>query len=293
MRNPFGKSDPSGASFLPQDYVARKNEMRANLFCLSLFGVVMFGVVAAFFVTNRQWLTVQAQQKAITVQYTQEATRIEQYKRLESQKSEMMDKAEVATALVEKVPRSKLLSEVVTRMPQDITLLEIRLAGTRAKEVAPPNPALANQIKTLGGRPPATVAGGKAGAGTPPAPPKERIVAPRFDFKLSLIGVARVNTDVADYIESLKACTILENVDLRAIEETTIDRVALRKFEIEATIRRDADARALEHVDLRTATTGGLPGANPTRPGGSASSQKASVRTAPGSTQAGVNEKEE
>jgi hypothetical protein len=269
MRNPFLKAEQSGGSFLPQEYVARKNEMRANLVCLSLFGVVMFGVVAAFFVTNRQWLQVKAQQKSVTVQYTQEGAKIEQYKRLEAQKSEMMDKAEITTALVEKVPRSKLMSEVVTRMPKDITLLEVQLIGKRIKDVPgqqQPAAMAPGAIKTLGGKPSAQISGAKIPAAPPPS--KERISAPRLEFTLKLIGVARVNQDVSDYLTSLKACSILENVDLKIIKETTIEKLDLRRFEIEASIRKDADARGLEHVDLRTLTVGGVPGTDPTRAGG-------------------------
>ena len=31
MRNPFQRTDPGSGSFLPEDYVARKAELRANL----------------------------------------------------------------------------------------------------------------------------------------------------------------------------------------------------------------------------------------------------------------------
>jgi hypothetical protein len=284
MRNPFLKQSQSSASFLPQEYVARKNEMRANLFCLTLFGVVMFGVVAAFFVTNRQWLQVKSQQKTVTVQYTQEAARIEQYKRLEAQKTEMMDKAEITTALVEKVPRSRLISEVVTRMPKDITLLDVQLISKRLKEAAPANPtavaAAQGQIKTL------TPSSKTAAAKGAPAPakeqPKERITAPKFDFTLRLVGVARVNTDVADYLQSLKNCPLLAQVDLKYIKETSIEKLELRKFEIEATIRKDADARGLPAIDLRTATTGGLPGADPKRSATGSPAQQPTVTAVPG-----------
>ncbi len=280
MKNPFLRVDQSNASFLPQEYVARKNELRANLFCLGLFGVVMFGVISAFFVTNRQWLTVRDQQKAITVLHTKEAAKIEQYKRLEEQKSDMMQKAEITTALVEKVPRSKLISEIVTRMPKDITLLEVNLVSKRLKE-APPAPSMGvglpggkggpGQIRTLGGKPPGGIAAAKGPAAPKPEEKKERIAAPKFEFTVKLVGVARVNTDVADYLQSLKACSVLDNVDLKYIKETTIEKLDLRKFEIEATIRKDADARGLEHVDLRTATAGGVVGADPKRSGGSGS----------------------
>jgi hypothetical protein len=90
LKNPFARNDGSGGSFLPHDYVTRKAELRANLLCLALFGVVMFGVIAAFFVTNRQWLQVREAQRTITTQYSQEAAKIDQLSRLESQKAEIM-----------------------------------------------------------------------------------------------------------------------------------------------------------------------------------------------------------
>lgn len=269
MRNPFIRNDSGSSSFLPADYVTRKAELRANLLCLSLFGVVMFGVVAAFFVTNRQWLQVKREQQSITQQYTKEQAKIEQLKLLEKQKSEMLEKAEITTALIEKVPRATLVAELVTRMPEDITLLEMQLTGKRLKEPAAgagadgkPGPA----IKSITPAPGAQAAGPKKAApGTkdPKAPP-EKPQAPKFEYTLRLTGVAQQNNNIADYIQSLKTCTLLENVDVKYIKETTIDKLDLRKFEIEATIRRNADGRGIAPVkDLQAQ---GVPGSSPTRP---------------------------
>jgi Tfp pilus assembly protein PilN len=274
MKNPFLKPTDAAGSFLPQDYVARKNELRANLICLSLFGVVMFAVIAAFFVTNRQWLQVKAEQEAVTLQYTQEGARIEQFKRLEAQKLEMMEKAETTTALLEKVPRSKLISELVTRMPADITLLDLQLISKRIKEPGPSptsihatasasrtGPAQPG-VQNLGARPAGSISTVKAG----PRPEEQRPQAPRFDFTLKLTGVAKVNNNIADYIQALKASPILENVDMVKIDGVSIEKLDLRKFQIEATIRKDADARGMETIeDLRAATSGGLPGDDPKR----------------------------
>ena len=270
MRNPFLRLDGAGGSFLPQDYVARKAEMRANLLCLSLFGVVMFCVVAAFFVTNRQWLQVRREQQSITTQYTKESAKIDQLKLLESQKTDMLEKAEITTALIEKVPRSRLLSELVNRMPQDITLLELALISKRIKETPPPGSADKGQtIKSLGPAKPGSPVAGPRRPGTPApregdkAPPPPKPQAPRFEYTLQLTGVAKVNASIADYISGLKSCTFLEDVDLKYIKETTIDKLDLRKFEIQATIKKDADARDISTPnELRTA---GAPGADPGR----------------------------
>lgn len=263
MRNPFLRDEQSG-SFLPSDYVNRKAEMRANLICLGLFGVVMFAVVSAFFVTNRQWLQVRSAQKSITVQYTQEAAKIEQLKRLEQQKSEMMTKAEVTTALIEKVPRSILLAELITRMPADLTLLELQLVSKRIKEApaGKPGAGVGGGIKNLSGKP----AGSQAGKVTPEAKAEEteKVAPPKFDFTLRLQGVGRSNQNIADYLQSLKQCTLLESVDLKYIKETTIDKMDLRKFEIEITLKKDADARGIAPIE--NLTSAGAPGESPTKP---------------------------
>jgi Tfp pilus assembly protein PilN len=274
MWKPFVRPDQQGASFLPQDYVARKAEMRANLICLSLFGVVMFCVVAAFFVTNRQWLQVRRNQQSITTQYTQEAIKIEQLKQLENQKTEMMEKAEITTALIERVPRSILLAELIQRMPDDITLLELNLISKRIKDPLPPPPtpgskATGPQIKTISasGQSSTGNLGGKSATGTAQGKPEtapEKIAPPRFEYTLKMIGVARVNNNIADYIQELKRCQLLENPDLKYIKEVTIEKLDLRKFEIEARIRTDADARGIEPVKDLNAR--GAPGSDPTKP---------------------------
>jgi Tfp pilus assembly protein PilN len=273
MWKPFVKADQQGASFLPGDYVARKAEMRANLICLALFGVVMFGVTGAFFVTNRQWLQVKRSQEQITGQYTMEAAKIEQLKTLEKQKAEMMDKAEITTALIERVPRSVLMAELITRMPDDITLLELSLVSKRIKEtpVVSKDAKAGPQIKTLSTAKPAA---GKGDVKEPPAP--EKIAPPKFEFTLRMIGVARVNNNIADYIQSLKECPLLENTDLKYIKEISIEKLDLRKFEIEATIRKDADARGIQPVkDLHTR---GAPGSDPTKPGVASPEKQNQVR---------------
>ena len=62
---------------------------------LLLFGVVMFCVSAAFFVTNQQWGSVRSVQGEINKEFTAETAKIDQLKLLETQKAEMVEKARV------------------------------------------------------------------------------------------------------------------------------------------------------------------------------------------------------
>jgi Tfp pilus assembly protein PilN len=242
MRNPFNRPESAGVSFLPEDYVSRRAEARSNIIVLSLFGVVMFGVVSAFFVTNRAWLTVRAQQHTINTEYTQEAKKIEQLKALEEQKALMMDKAEITTALLERVPRSVLAAELVTRMPEELSLTKLKLAS---KRLTPEEPAEAK-----GGKKPAAVKTLSKKRSSKDAKDDKtdkpaKVAPPKIETTLTLTGVAGANNAITDYLSALSGCQLLEAVELSYIKEIKIGEKELREFEIVSRIRADADARSV------------------------------------------------
>ncbi len=123
------------ASFLPEDYLAQKAERRTNLICLTLFVVVMIAVFGAFLVTNRQWTHVKRSQEAINARYREVAKQIEALTELETQREQMLEKAELAAALVERVPRSILLAELINRMPDRMALTKFELASEQIRTV--------------------------------------------------------------------------------------------------------------------------------------------------------------
>lgn len=225
-----------GASFLPADYVEKKRERRANLLCLTLFLIVIFGVVAAFFVTNRQWETVREQQQMINVRYAQAAKDIEQLKQLEAQKAEMLAKAELTAALVEKAPRSRVMAEIINRLPDKAALLELELSSERprVRRMAPPQTQQPQSLTSQAD-------------GAAPATPK--IEVPRMTVTLAIVGVASTHNDVATFVTRLQQCELLERVDLKYSEATTIDDRELNKFLIETRLRPDADAREIEATE--------------------------------------------
>ncbi len=243
MSNLFKQNDATDASFLPADYVTKKAEMRANALSLVLFGMVMFAVVGAFFVTNRQWHTVRKEQQAISQAYSTEAKKIDQLKQLETHKVAMLAKAEVTTALLERIPRSVLLAELIARMPEGITLLELNLESKRIK---PPKKKTnsksgkTTKVKRVGSlTDKAKLAAGKKDKA-------KEVQVPRFVYTLKLVGVATENNNIADYLTGLQGCPLLNNVELRFIQDTKIGDARLRKFEIKSNLNNNADGRHLE-----------------------------------------------
>ncbi|HLO40523.1 MAG TPA: PilN domain-containing protein [Phycisphaerales bacterium] len=235
----------SPGSFLPDEYVSRRAELRAGVLGMGLFGVVMVLVVGAFIVTNQRWRAVRAEARAVEVEYEDQRARIEQLEKLERERDDMLEKAEIVSALVEKTPRSLMMAEIVGRMPPGMTLLEVKLDG---KRIEPPKaeepkgkkgPQKVGTLSKGAAKPAADKSKVKADAKGPKdqPPPRERIAPPKFDYRLTLSGVTTVNTEVADFLARLKECEFLQNADLVYIRETEIDDTQLRKFEITAQLR--------------------------------------------------------
>ena len=172
----------NNASFLPEDYIAQKAERRTNVVSLVLFAVVMLAVFLAFLVTNQKWSKVKDDQARINLQYQTAAREIRELNELEEQKKEMIDKAELAAALVERVPRSILLAELINRMPARLSLLDFELTSEKVRV----SPRVKKETVGKTGRLAPKRGKTKAQATDGPA----KVEAPRFRVDIVLTGVA-------------------------------------------------------------------------------------------------------
>jgi hypothetical protein len=238
MSNPFRPVNPASTSFLPEDYIARKTETRVNVLILGLFALVLGGIVAAYAVTYRQWNEVNAHKVSVNDQWTLEGQKMDQLKGLVDQRASMMKKAEITAALVERVPRWAVLGEVTLRMPMDMKLEQFIIKSARTDPVVAPKagPVAAGPVvKTLTDK--------ITGAAARPEEPK--IQAPKYTYTITIIGSTAKNTEVADFLASLKNSPALMNVELSYIREAKEKDHEVRKYEISANIRNDADTVVL------------------------------------------------
>ncbi len=237
MSNPFTKPMNQGGSFLPEDYVARKAETRANIITLALFALVMAGVTGAFVVTTRTWHGLRQQQQTLRAEYEVEAKKIDQLKALEAKRQEVLEKAELTAALAERVPRWALLAELTLRMPAEMRRDMLTFKG---KRVTAPSaaPAAGGATRSLMGN---------AAKGAKPAAPAEKPkpVPPQFEYQLTLAGTANSNNEIADYIAALRESPVLKDVELQFIREGKENDRVVRKFELLALVRNDVDSKSL------------------------------------------------
>jgi len=175
--------------------------------------------------------------------YSAEAVKIEQLKSLEAQRAQLVGKAEVTTALLERVPRSVLLAELTTRLPSTVTLTLIELEGKRIVTKPVDRKKKGRQVRSLSKSAKVGAKNQKAASDRP------EIEAPQFEFKLTLEGVCPTNSPITEYLSALNELPLLSNVELEFIQQTQIDNVDLRRFKIISVLRPDADASMLDLVD--------------------------------------------
>jgi len=254
----------SNASFLPEDYLARKAERRTNLICLVLFAVVMLGVFLAFVVTNQKWSQVKRDQTTINASYQQVAEEITELTELEQQKQEMLHKAELAAALVERVPRSILLAELINRMPDRLSLLEFELSSEKIKPVIQRKAVRDTEDDRLGPQ--------RAKTKEEASEEGRKIQPPRYKVSISLVGVAPTDEDVAHYLRVLNAYPLFRDVTLEYSEEKEIEDQIMRQFEIRLKLDPDADVRHVNPLTkahgIRDPMSNELKFTTPIQPGG-------------------------
>jgi Tfp pilus assembly protein PilN len=258
-------------SFLPEDYLDQKAERRTNVISLSLFAIVMVAVFAAFLVTNRQWSQVRSARAAVNEQYDQAAVQIETLNELEQQKNQMLSKARLAAALVERVPRSILLAELINRMPPRLGLLEFELKSQKVKA-----PRRAPQRQGATGRIGPTRARTREEAAE--LREDKQVEAPQYQVSLKLVGVAPTDVEVSQYITELNNYPLLKDVNLEYSEERKLDGDKMRQFEIQMTLDPRADVRDAaptikrnsvgDAMDDKVRITPGLGGTAAVSPGG-------------------------
>ncbi|MBX3384402.1 MAG: PilN domain-containing protein [Phycisphaeraceae bacterium] len=273
MVNPFQSPHPTPNTFLPEDYISRRTEVRANVLMLTLFAIVLAGVVGAFFVTNRHWQNLRVRQEVVSAEYAAEGKKIEQLKALENQRASMMEKAEITAALVEKVPRWAVLGELTLRMPQSMRLDNFLIKSTRHQ---PPQPAAPTKAA------PQSLVKSITGTGAKKEEEKPRILAPRFDYQVTVEGTAVENNDIADFLSSLKRSPVFDRVELQFIRDAKEGGRDMRKFQVTASLRTSIATGELSSslkdlVAVRTASLtsqrdqenkAGTPGVAPTASAG-------------------------
>ncbi|MGA2230071.1 MAG: PilN domain-containing protein [Tepidisphaeraceae bacterium] len=209
---------PNQLSFLPEDYLARKAQRRTNVICAILSGIVMAAIGSAFSLTEKMSRQADAEHARVDQEYADAAREIEQVQLVEQKQRKMARQAELASSLLEKIPRSNILAEITNAVPDNVTLVEFSLISNRKSSPAP-----------------APVQNGKNNT-EPPAP--EPIA---YDVNLRVTGVAANDVQVAEFIRNLSQSPLFTDVNLIISDELTVENEKVRHFQVEMGLNPNPD----------------------------------------------------
>ena len=236
---------PQELSFLPDDYLARKAQRRANARCAILFILTMGGIGAAFTISEKATKKVDTEYSKIDQEYLGEAKRIEQVRQMEEKQKRMKQQADLTASLLEKVPRSFVLAELTNALPQGVFLLDFSLESKGKKSAASADQAAGPQLTEYEKKKLAREAA-KKGTPTTPTAPQPKI----YDVYLKVSGIADTDVQVAQYLSRLSRSKLLKDVNLLVSEEYSDKEqgTKMRKFQIEMMIDPEAEVQAAAGV---------------------------------------------
>jgi len=219
-------------SFLPNEYTEQRIDRRTHFLAMLLFVVVMAAVLTAFLWKRSEWQQIQQARDEVEQRYQAAGLEVDQLMLLKTAQQATVRKAELAAALVEKVPRSILLAELINHMPPGLGLHELKMESTR--------------IIT---KPPAdTAAGRKQRAATRNQQDQQQPEPPTYDTRLSLVGFAPTDVHVSEFLSALNDHPLIRNVTLVSSQETIADDRVIREFKVTFSLRPNADVRNLSSI---------------------------------------------
>ncbi len=222
----------STINLLPQDVVQRRSQSRANLICVTLFAVVTASIGGAALVSERNTRRTREVCQRINASYTEAAKLIDQVYRLEAQKRTMLRKAEMSANLMERLPRSYVLSILANALPKGakLTSVEMTVAAARRRQAQPAAASKHGRVAQA--------------RKTGPADPPELAVS------MKIRGRAGTDVQVARFIARLAKHPLTDVVDLSYSKEARRADAASREFLLTVRLKPGADAMdGIEHDD--------------------------------------------
>lgn len=213
-------------SFLPEDYLEKKIARRTNVIFISLFAVVLSAVLAAEFVGRRQEARQLDELADRNAQFEQMRRQFEQMEELKAKEGEMKQKANVTASLKDSVPKSSVFNELINNMPPTLRLTDLNLV-TKAVEggTAPRTSVQREKLR-------------QAATGQ-----NEVQIVPTV-VNIDLVGMAPTDVEISEYIGTLNAHPMFDNVTLAFVEESLDNEDVVRKFRIELALDREFDTSA-------------------------------------------------
>lgn len=199
-------------NFVPDDYIQRKLARKANLLCGLLAVAVVVALTGLFVALSLAEDSLADEEQAVEREVTHAARQVEQWNALRAKRQALLDRATKAARLLVPLPRSRILAEVASALPEGTSLVELSIAGE----------TILVGKSTTGPAAKATVRGVR---------PDARAEEQR-ETRVRLLGLAPTDVEVAQLIAALSNSPHFDQVELSFSEGRAIAERSLRRFEV-------------------------------------------------------------
>ncbi len=223
-------------NLLPKDYQQQRTRRRIDMLCAGLFLLVLVGVVTAALHSADTAASVREAREEINEDYRAAAESIRQIQQLESVKQDVIDRASMAAALLERVPRSYLLACLTNALPSGASLVEVSLETKATRPVAKEEkPKTKFQVRQAQ----------RAGQSDESSGPTQ----PVLEVSMKVTGLAQTDEQVAEIIGTLQSNALFGAVELVFSEQVPDEELALRRFQVTMELAADAEVPAAAPTD--------------------------------------------
>jgi len=219
----------SFVNMLPEDYVARQAQRRANVVCLVLFVAVMTTVLAAAFVSQRSLQNTTEVWERVNNSYAEAGKLIQQMQSLQAVRQRMFKKANLTAGLLERVPRSYLLAMVTAALPEGGSLREFKLTTKR------------KQTRVVTAKTKKTQYGEAAAKRAAQAKSDSDL-----EVTMTVRGLAATDLEVARFMANMARCPLMEAVEIAYSEQKKFMDVVVRDFEVVMRLKPNADVLGIK-----------------------------------------------
>ncbi len=225
-------------NFVPEDYIQNNESRRTNLMYLVLFVIVMVSLGGTFVTIKMRQSALDAEEALVNDKLARAQEAILQFEQLQTRRKEMMKTALTTAELIESVPRSVVLASMTNDLPQGVSLLRLKLIQKEPKKSSSTAP-ISNYQKAQAGQ-------------------SEQISAnisreKSLETHINIEGVAPSDRQVASYIQSLNASSLLDNVALIESKEYKIEDTMFRRFKLSAMLSKEIHLSKEDMQKIKTA----------------------------------------
>jgi Tfp pilus assembly protein PilN len=215
-------------NFVPDDYIQKRESLRANMMYLILFLIVMISLSGTFVVLKISQKAIANQAMIAAAKMDKAKKDIAQLEDLQAKHKLMMKAALMTAELIEPAPRTVILAELTNTLPAGVSLGDLKLLEKQPSTTTNSSAPKANtydQAKTAAA----------AQNAAPAALPEKNDV----ETCIEIDGIAPSDIQVAEYIAQLNNSILLDDVQLVLSKESVKDDIVFREFKLTARLKKD------------------------------------------------------